>query len=662
MRLIDIDSNGRLTKLFNVLDTPGEGLFRMVVKKGECWEHAILPGAQEYSILRERDKITLRADKLVSEDCEFDISLSLVIQEAGDEIRFSGTIENRDDALICDLYYPSLGFIKSLGGERPMELLWPLQAGCRFPEIGKRLAGLKGRELEHQMVIQYPGAFRDGGSMGYLMLRDEANCLYLGNHDSDFNASTLRVYGDMNGEGLVGVETGRMALVSGGVTFSIPESVLLVYAGDFHRGAKRYRAWADMWFKKRVPPEWVRLMNGYFLVINKQQFRKSCWAYDTLPELYEHAKAHGLDVLGLFGWYDTGHDNGYPDLTPAPDLGGAEGLKAGLNALHAAGGRATLYYQGNLIDRGSDFYTRHGKDVECINRWGDGYVQQFDKALYSDFLRYFSSKVFALACPGHEKWRALMADKAREAGEYGADAVLYDQIGGMGAYPCFHPGHAHASPASAYVAGRRELLTDILARAEQNGGDFGVFSEHITDVYAQYLDCLHGMMSNPDAGDGVSMINFPELFRYTFPECIMTVRNALPYMQPRLVNYAVAHGMRFEMEIRYATDKEYLISGKTPEWTKYGHDMAALRARHADALLLGAYIDDEGVSAARGLTVKRFRGENSEALVVWNDTPDIIPFSVSVEGKRASRVDGVDGYTDSLDIIKPQELYVIELI
>ncbi|MEG0768227.1 MAG: hypothetical protein RR482_10960, partial [Clostridia bacterium] len=77
------------------------------------------------------------------------------------------------------------------------------------------------------------------------------------------------------------------------------------------------------------------------MVINKQQFGKECFPYDQLPALYKTAQAHGCDVLGLFGWYDTGHDNGYPNLEPSPTMGGVEGLAKGIAAVQAMGGHVT---------------------------------------------------------------------------------------------------------------------------------------------------------------------------------------------------------------------------------------------------------------------------------------------------------------------------------
>jgi hypothetical protein len=92
-------------------------------------------------------------------------------------------------------------------------------------------------------------------------------------------------------------------------------------------------------------------------------------------------------------------------------------------------------------------------------------------------------------------------------------------------------------------------------------------TEHETDVYSQFLDALHGIATNPGppAGrrrDGNSMLNlassFPEMFRYCFPETILTLRNPNPFLDPRYVNFAFLYGFRFEMELRYLKDRDII--------------------------------------------------------------------------------------------------------
>jgi len=108
-------------------------------------------------------------------------------------------------------------------------------------------------------------------------------------------------------------------------------------------------------------------------------------------------------------------------------------------------------------------------------------------------------------------------------------------------------------------------------------------------------------------------------------------------------------------------DKEFLLADKAPEKRQYAHDMAALRRRHEDALLLGTFLDDEGVVAANGLVAKRFRGEEEEVLVIWNDSDEERLPNAKVDGYEIVSLDGVEGEVDKSMPMPPQSLLVATL-
>ena len=109
------------------------------------------------------------------------------------------------------------------------------------------------------------------------------------------------------------------------------------------------------------------------------------------------------------------------------------------------------------------------------------------------------------------------------------------------------------------------------------------------------------------------------------------------------------------------TDKEFLLADKAPEKRKYAHDMAQLRRRHENALLLGTFLDDEGVQMGGGLIGKRFRGDGEEALVIWNDSDEEKLLDAKVEGFEIISVDGIAGEIDKNCPLAPQSLVVAKL-
>lgn len=154
---------------------------------------------------------------------------------------------------------------------------------------------------------------------------------------------------------------------------------------------------------------------------------------------------------------------------------------------------------------------------------------------------------------------------------------------------------------------------------------------------------LHGINSAPNGPSGVHgiiadadglppmVLNDPALFRYCFPETIITVRNPRPHISPRMANYAFLYGFRFEMELRYLADQQDIRAGKHTDWHVYAASVTALRQTYADLLLHGRYRADDGfVNGNPKLAAAYYAGETRNAIALWNDTDELQP--VRIEG------------------------------
>ncbi|HML48398.1 MAG TPA: DUF6259 domain-containing protein, partial [Clostridia bacterium] len=404
-----LNEKGALTRLENlkggcgnVIAAPAEGLFRAVFQNGENWEDVAFANAQDYDIQASGDAATLTVKGLRTRDALHDVTLTMRVALEGERVRFTGSIDSRTDATLNDFFSPCVGKLKPLGrGKR--DLLLPEQAGRRYTNICDRVAVDETQNGVSVMSIAYPGM----ASMSFMMLEDGDQCLYLGSHDALFHAASMSVAGSEEAD--ISLEMDRMVFVKKGEHFELPEGVLMLYQGDWRKGADVYAQWAKTWRKVPESPDWMRDMTGYFLVINKQQYGDELWPYETLPELYDLAKAHGCDTLGLFGWYHTGHDNQYPDLDASPTMGGADALRAQIKAVQAEGGHVTLYYQGHLMDTGSPYYKAVGHRLEGKTRWNTPYLEEYSKYHKSEYLRRYSKKLFATVCPSCTEWHGLMA-------------------------------------------------------------------------------------------------------------------------------------------------------------------------------------------------------------------------------------------------------------
>lgn len=646
----------------NVIEKAPDRAFLLNCKTGENWETVVFGEKQTFAVQQTGQSLVFRCETLSTRDTALAIALTLTVSLEVGELRFDAAIDNREsDALVTDLEYPVVGIIKRLGGAEP-SLLLPEQSGIRIDRVGTWLADLpESREsIPYSCSTCYPGA---NGSMHWLALEGDGTSLFLQCRDEDHYSSVMRAEGNPEDRGAINLVLGIMPFVKPQESWAAPQSSLMLYEGTWHKGADTYRAWAQCFESKHRTPQWINDMLGYFLVINKQQYGYEMWPYATLPKLYEMAQAHGCETLGLFGWYDSGHDNQYPDLTVSESLGGAEALRENIRQVQEAGGRVTLYQQGHLIDPTTAYYRDGGYRYETRDKNGLPYRESYNKAHRSMFLKHYTDKYFALSCPSCPEWRDLMREKVEWAKTFAPDGVLFDQIGGMPAYPCFNEDHPHdkGKPSLSISGGRKKLLAQMQATSKEGSSEFAFFSEHITDVYSAHLDCLHGIGALPSPegaylGDVPSQgkVNEPSLFRYCFPRRCVTIRNARPYIPQRAANYAFTFGFVYEMEIRYQADCDDILADKWPQERVYAQKVSALRKQYLDALIHADFVDQRPLATAPdGIIAKAYESPETIAVALWNDAAESRPLTLSVKDATLTEYATIDETRSQLPASMP---------
>ncbi len=534
----------------------------------------------------------------------------------------------------------------------------------------------------------YPGAM--GLTMPFVVLADDAQGVYLGQHDS--TGAVVRFELSQKGGSFRARAVHRVP-IEPGATQTVATTVCRRFDGDWRVATGFYRAWRDSVRRPVEPAEWIRRVSGWLLVILRQQNGEVIWPYGDMARICDIADANGLDMIGLFGWTEGGHDHLYPEYRASDEMGGVEGLKAAIRTAHRRGKRVCLYANGQLqqVD-GTDFWRTDGHRIALEDRSGDRHLQHYPK--YKDIPKY----AFALGCLHAPAWARQMRALAEQACDFGADGILYDQLGMTRPWLCYGAGHGHPVPANSYESERPGFLRQIRAAVARRNPSFALMTEGLHDTIDGVIDCFHGcetgcfqtrlswepaftkgadawtraFVSTADArfraDPGVNTV-FPELYRLTFPETVTTVRVPSPLADRTMVNWTLLYGLRHDIELRYAPDRSYALEGKIParedyekicspsdlarmqnmnlcESAEYLRQANAFQKRFAALLLEGRFEDVRGVRVRSpgNVLAKRYRGsDGSVGVLTWNLGSVPVRLSLWIDGRLSRQAAGLSG-------------------
>ena len=529
-------------------------------------------------------------------------------------------------------------------------------------------------------------------TMSWFTFAGKKDGVYIASHDPAFSFKdfTVRYYPET---ALYNISVRSRHILFPGESWTFPAVTVRNYKGDWHAAADIYRSWFNS-VKTSVPrPEWMKKSTGWLLTILRQQNAEVIWRYDEIPtKLADIAEARGLDIIGLFGWTEGGHDRFYPNYDVSDELGGAETLRASLDALRARGMRSVIYTNGQLLDKnGTQFWPDSGRFVSVVGRNGKLVEQSYHK--YSDK----PARFFSLACHSTEYWREKMLSLAKKANNLGADGIIYDQLGNGTPKYCYAPDHGHAVPAIVYEQDRQSNLDYVRSEMAKINPDFIVMTEGTQDAELSAIDLYHGYTYcawRPDNEEMKSLVDkdmlpahyFPEMLKYTLPQVECTVRHSCPVADRRVLNYGITFGFKHELETRYAADRKYLQDNEIPEIADYGNvigkpnlklvreedpvatrvyskQVLDLKRKYADALMYGTFKDNLGLKLETdgSLVAKRFEAADKSynAVVVWNtSSTEAAGYELKFKGHKVKSVDSPEGSAEA-GTIAPDSVHVL---
>lgn len=644
---------------------------------------------QGQSVRREAlaDGVRLEYDTLTDGRRTFRIALTLEVRAKGDGFEVTGSVANQAKGwLVAGLTGPVLNGIAADLATHPALLADGFGKRVnRVPEAGKKPEPWAAAGKAFEIASHYPSA---RGTMQWLALAGREGGLYVGSHDPEHRSKQLCLRYDPESRRF-GMAVRHGFFCRAGERVALPPVVIQPYAGTWHAAARIYRTWVDSAVKLRDVPDWAKGASGWLLCILKQQNGEIMWDYPSLARLCDVADARGLDILGLFGWAQGGHDHLYPDYNPCPDMGGREALKAALSEVRRRGKRSIIYANGQLQERhATAFWKETGKDIAILRRDGETYQQTYHK--YANIPVYR----FDLGCLYAPAWYDRMLALALQANELGADGILYDQLAMMAPMACYGEGHGHPVPSLVHEAERPGFLLRIAEHMRKINPEFIVMTEGLHDCALDAISLFHGCelgMFYASASEVQARMKadraadaFPELFRYTYPEVMSTVRVPTPMMDRGMANYTCAYGLRYEIESRYGPDVKYLLENKVPEVGDYAHvnnkpDVAMMKAtppeeaasylkrvvdfQRANAGLLwrGRYTDDQGFAfKGPGLIAKGFSAGDRFGVVVWNPGDVPAPFTLGVPGAElVSAAEPEKGNVEAFGELAPQTVRLV---
>lgn len=611
-------------------------LWEITLENNATGRGTTLSPPEDVNIRDTQGKIELRY-----EDVGVDrLNIVFSISKVENSFSFGGRIQSEaKEWTIKELRYPRIHGIQIPDGETTV--YWPAGLGKKITspeEFGSR-------------TLRYSSAME--AAMPWFSLNTSQSGLYMGVHDStgqepwdlkvayaeDQHAFAASIHIPINKP-----------------EFDIPRLAIMPYEGEWYQAAEFYRAWYDKHFDIVSPPEWVRQDAGWVLAILKQQNGNVMWDYSEIDKLVDIALRNNLTTLGLFGWAQGGHDHLYPNYVPDPLMGGRQEIIKAIEHAHQKGVEVILYANGKLIDTRTDFYLDKGVEtIVALNEEGKPHI---------DFYLKHSNNtpvVFARACPGSPIWRERMKELAIQAANLGADGILYDQLAVLPPEICYSKHHDHA-PGESDGKYRTQMVREIREAARKINPEFIVMTEGTDDAILSGIDYFHGW------GNGFqpSENTFPTLFRYTFPEIVMTQRNPNPMVTRKEANFAAVRGLRHEIESRYTGDVEYLENRIMPdrstysdeyvnyppnveevnqvsprEAEKYLHGLIEFEKEHSNLLWNGKFIAQKGLTVeGEDIVARGYAGNDKLGVMVWNrHLSEERDFSVSASGYRLAEAD-----------------------
>lgn len=620
-------------------------LFRMIYAVEDFYERSIDAKNQDApEISVDGNVMTVYYPRLKSDDRVVEVELQFTMTLEENRLNVVADIKNNSDVMVAELQTTAFAGIEALDGDSKKDtLLVPLRMGRKIADpchadFFKHSLLVKRKydrpDARHSdLSIPYPGH----SSMQWFTLYNEKESIYVGNHDKEHRILCQQIE-RRTADNTLRLGMCQYPFLENGESYAAPPVVYALLEGDWHAGSKFYRKWMveDYGWKAPQRPDWAQEFQGWLRVIFRTQSGEYNFRFTDIPRLFDQVQAAGLNTLFVLGWPKGGFGKLRPDYYV--DERYLDDLKKGIDYVHSKGGKLFMYVSYHAVDEASEFYQKEGGAATLVkDLWGN-YVRYSETYAVDGTYRKLLNKPRdqLCTCSGSDMWQEKMLKSANYCLDLGADGVLYD-LGGTRPLFCFAEGHDHKKPNEAR-ASKANRYKELRANIKSRGEDRIIMEEHCIDIYSQHMDIVQPPTFNARSNFAV------EMFRYTFPEVVMTNRNMALDEEGYLdnCNYSFIYGLAFDMSIfRCAGTLE-----DVPNYTAYVKKLVALRKQYAKYFAYGKFVDEDGFTktgaAFRQKSYMAKDGSLGVAVWNWTDAEGTAEYKNTQTGKTVSVTLGKD--------------------
>jgi hypothetical protein len=629
---VSIDGRGNLVKLINVQTgrnyASGKPLWRLYFDNKKRKDNEVFAKDNSPVVNQNGNQIVIQYNSLVIKNEIVKIGLILKVSLEENQIRFASELKNNQPhSIVRELQYPLVANVQLPSDHQLLTTFW---GGQIYKDPKKQIkaanSGFPPYYPPSQYFLQMDQKYPQGLASNCFAFIGKTEGVYFGSHDNTFEDTGhgLRLYPSKKfvfDELEAGFYKYPNCLF--GKTWTCEANVIAPYSGTWHQTSKLYRNWTNTWWKHREEPSWVKEMKGWQRIILKHQYGETFFPYsDISTKIKRVGDGVGINTAFIFGWWKGGMDNDNPNYTADVEQGGESVLKKQIAGFQQNGGKVLWYYNGRLIDKASDYYKNGGGKLVAIrDNTGSEVSDNYKFRGPGTFTGSYDSRTFAVADLRKLTWKKKLFDMADQTIRLGANSVFYDQLGG-GDQSSWDLSKEFPIPNLRTIYDKASILNEIHNYIDTKDKNLALGIEILTDYTANQVDYVHARYGatevlNPDwelNGEKPRTTNFVDWFRYTFPEIILSDRDIRDDTDiERRVNHTVLKGLRNDVEIYRCR----ALIDETPHYQDYLTQINQLKDKFKDLLLMGTYLDTEGINHTNGdIEARRFQNGNKMAIVL----------------------------------------------